>query len=570
MKALQCEKCGSIELTKSGGIYTCQACGTSYDANADNLKKVSVDHSEDIQRLYKAARRAYELGNYDAAQGYYDEILGKNPDSWEAVFYTVYLRFMQCKVGEIDANAHRMAKVLPTIIELVHDEYEPDEQDAALAEIEEDLEELNILFESSAEYLQKVKNNSANLIMATGSISGLLSGAASKLDASSEFVVSRALSAMMLCAFGDSVEKQFSEEIKIDDRKAVEEAMLRSWKAAAAVYGSINSYTLQSQVADSIRRWESEFKTSKEKLDETAEREEKERQEAAAKRKQARDEALDRNKKKIIIGVAAVVVVAAVALAIYFLIVVPENDRAKAYEAAVSTSDYAAAAQQFEALGSYRDSAEQAATLSKLAEAERLCYSGNVTAALDVLAEFPDDDERAAEIRQECASRMPYSVSSVEFRALANEDRMAYLETLGEVTATPGEGYVDYVLRSDELLSKLPDSVRSHLISSDIVIRVYDIAQNQNLRDRFAGFGNIMYREYVQYQFDAGWLGDNLEEAAEAISAAAGNGFEPFDHTVGTCRDGERDGWPYTARSIKSIVAADKSSGVAQLIVEVE
>ena len=567
MKVIQCEKCGSVELTKTGNTFICQACGTSYDANDSDLKKVSIDHSEDIQRLFKAARRAKDLGNYEGAQGYYDEILGKNPDSWEAVFNTIYLRFMRGKIGEIDLHATQMIQAMPTIIGLIHDEYSPEEQDAALTEVEENIEELNILFESGSEYLQKVRKDGANLIMSTGSITGLLSGAVERLDASSEFASSRSLSAKMLVAFADSVDETFGAEIEADGRDAIKETMLRALKGAAAIYDSIGDRTAESKVADSIRKWEPEYETSNEKRAREIEESAREKQKAAAQKKLERSEAVEKNKKSIIGGIIAVIILVVAALAVYFLVVAPEAQRSKAYEDALTMTDYDAAARQLESLGDYKDSSERAAEFGKLAEAESLFHSGHVYEALDILAEFPESDSRASNIRTSCEYFIPESIFDAEnFVYLADSDRIAFLKEFGEVKSSGGDGYTDYILHSSELLKKLPDSLRTHLTSDNITIRVYDKDVIEEYGAEYSTFSSIKFREYVQYQFDSGWMNDNLVSATKELNEAAG--FEVYSDSYFQCKSDERKGWYLGASSTYSEVAVDKSTGVAQILLQ--
>ena len=368
MKAIQCEKCGSIELEKHDGVYICQACGTKYESGVDSLAKVSIDHAEELQRLYKAARRAKSLENYDGAQGYYDEILGKNPDSWEAVFNTAYLRFMQCKIGEIDMNAQKMCGVLPTVIEILHDEYTPGEQDAALEEIESDLAGLNAMFQAAAAHMKSVRKQGAAGMALGGGVTGIIAGAGEALDADAKFGTTKSFCASMLKAFGDAVRKSFDGEL--GEREKPRETMLSAWKSAAELYKSVPDTKSESECAECIREFEPDFMTDKERADAVAKEAQEKKRERDKKRKEARAESAERAKKKARkLGpiVAGVVVAIVAAVLVVTQIVIPEQERAAAYDAAVvkmESGDYATALQGFQDLGDYQDSAELASTIA--------------------------------------------------------------------------------------------------------------------------------------------------------------------------------------------------------------
>ena len=111
MKALTCEMCGSTNLIKEGGVFVCQSCGTKYsveeakkmmvEGTVDVKGTVKVDTSDELKNLYEIARRAKDSNNSDNAAKYYEQILMKDPNSWEANFYTIYFQSMSCRIGEI-------------------------------------------------------------------------------------------------------------------------------------------------------------------------------------------------------------------------------------------------------------------------------------------------------------------------------------------------------------------------------------------------------------------------------------------------------------------------------------
>ena len=69
------------------------------EGTVDVKGTVKVDTSDELKNLYEIARRAKDSDNYENAAKYYDMILVKDPQSWEANFYVVYFKAMSCKIG---------------------------------------------------------------------------------------------------------------------------------------------------------------------------------------------------------------------------------------------------------------------------------------------------------------------------------------------------------------------------------------------------------------------------------------------------------------------------------------
>lgn len=112
MKQIVCEMCGSKDLIKKDGVYTCEYCGAKY--TAEEAKKlmiegtvdvsgstVKVDTSDELSNLYQLARRARANDDDATASKYYDMILLKAPNSWEAIFYSLYYKATQAKIDEV-------------------------------------------------------------------------------------------------------------------------------------------------------------------------------------------------------------------------------------------------------------------------------------------------------------------------------------------------------------------------------------------------------------------------------------------------------------------------------------
>lgn len=80
---------------------------------------VKVDTTTELANLYELARRAKNNNNSSNAQNYYEQILVKDPSSWEANFYAVYYQSMNCKIAEIGVAASRITNCEKTVFKLI-------------------------------------------------------------------------------------------------------------------------------------------------------------------------------------------------------------------------------------------------------------------------------------------------------------------------------------------------------------------------------------------------------------------------------------------------------------------
>ena len=144
MKRMICEMCGGTEIVKTEGVFVCQSCGCKY--TIDEAKKmliegkvdvsgstVKVDVSNELENLYQLARRAKEDDNFENATKYYDMILVRKPNSWEASFFSIYFKAMACKIGQIRSAAISINNCLENVLELIRDNV-PEEKQAAAVE----------------------------------------------------------------------------------------------------------------------------------------------------------------------------------------------------------------------------------------------------------------------------------------------------------------------------------------------------------------------------------------------------------------------------------------------------
>ena len=145
MKRLACEMCGGTDLIKQDGVFVCQNCGMKY--SAEDAKKmmiegtvdvkgtVKVDTSGELENLYQIARRAKDDNNGENAAKYYDMILLNDPTSWEASFYVVYFKALECKIAQIRSAAISVSNCEKNVLMLIRDNVPEDEQADAVKEV---------------------------------------------------------------------------------------------------------------------------------------------------------------------------------------------------------------------------------------------------------------------------------------------------------------------------------------------------------------------------------------------------------------------------------------------------
>lgn len=136
MKQLTCEMCGGTDLVKQDGVFVCQTCGTKYsveeakklmiDGTVEIEGTVKIDDTNELKNLLVLARRAKESNDYHNGKKYYDQILVKQPSSWEAAFYSIYFNALSTTLGQLENSAINMANGLDTVAKLIMDL--PDDQ----------------------------------------------------------------------------------------------------------------------------------------------------------------------------------------------------------------------------------------------------------------------------------------------------------------------------------------------------------------------------------------------------------------------------------------------------------
>ena len=137
----KCPNCGaSIQLDNERKEGFCSYCGSKVEVEeAQKLMiqgTVKVDTTDELVNLYQVARRAKDAGNSENAQKYYDMILVKDPNSWEATFYVTYYQAMQCRIAGISNAALSVTNSFPSVLRLVKEaNYSNEEEKDIITEI---------------------------------------------------------------------------------------------------------------------------------------------------------------------------------------------------------------------------------------------------------------------------------------------------------------------------------------------------------------------------------------------------------------------------------------------------
>lgn len=136
MQAMVCELCGSTNIVKKDDMFQCQHCGAKY--SVEEAKKLigsvkSVNNQ--TEKYLTLARRAKEKNNAENAAKYYELVLLENPMSWEAAFYTVYFKAMECRIIDIESAVYSVANNISGTIRLIHDTVTSGEQAEAVTEV---------------------------------------------------------------------------------------------------------------------------------------------------------------------------------------------------------------------------------------------------------------------------------------------------------------------------------------------------------------------------------------------------------------------------------------------------
>ena len=218
MQKIKCELCGSNQLLKQDGFFICEYCRTKY--SVEDAKKmliegvvevtgtVKMDSSEKLKNLYQIARRAKNDNNAESAAKHYEMILVEDPNSWEAVFYTVYYKAFQCSITEIQSAAISVSNCIHSVFELIKNNVsEEAKQEEAIEEVTSCVIYISDIFLNSAKnYFNELDSEI-------------------KHDFTQQFIANAAASVNTIYYLGDSLDVFFN------DKKFACELMISAWKS---------------------------------------------------------------------------------------------------------------------------------------------------------------------------------------------------------------------------------------------------------------------------------------------------------------------------------------------------
>lgn len=121
--------CGSTGLEKKNGEYVCQYCGAKYAP--DEAEKAS----DGLENLITLARRAKAENNAENGEKFYDMMLLKSPNNWEACFYSAYYKAVNSKLADCEKAVDSVTAATGTALGLIAKYVPEDEREDAVKEI---------------------------------------------------------------------------------------------------------------------------------------------------------------------------------------------------------------------------------------------------------------------------------------------------------------------------------------------------------------------------------------------------------------------------------------------------
>ena len=151
---LACPMCGAlIDLDESQEFGLCSFCGTKVMREkiiVEHHGNISLNTAEETKNLYIIARRALEDEDYNNAANYYNQLLIRNPNDWEASFYLSYCEAYSCKIGEIALAASKLSRKLDSTFNLLKGSPDSAKQVEVVSKLYTDIKKLASTLHSGA------------------------------------------------------------------------------------------------------------------------------------------------------------------------------------------------------------------------------------------------------------------------------------------------------------------------------------------------------------------------------------------------------------------------------------
>ena len=170
LNEIECSICNSTDFYQNEDSFVCRICGTTYSGHEIKIKEmqniveitgtVKEDVSDKLKNLYDIARRSRKTEEFESAQKYYEIILMKDANSWEAYFFSIYYKAILCKIDDIYKAAASISKCIPYVLDLVHQsQFNKHEQEEAITDIYQSLKTITKLFYDTVDnHFHKINN----------------------------------------------------------------------------------------------------------------------------------------------------------------------------------------------------------------------------------------------------------------------------------------------------------------------------------------------------------------------------------------------------------------------------
>lgn len=244
----KCPNCGaSIQVDNERKEAFCSYCGSKVEVQ-EAIGKVKIDNSEELANLYQVARRAKEQNNSENAAKYYDMILIKDPNSWEANFYVVYYQAMQCKIAEISSAAMSVCKNVRPVLELVRKTINNKDWKSVIKEISIRTEALStMLYDAAKSHYDGIDYSI-------------------KLNFMQDYVYNANATAVLLYTLGDAIIELFGEDFYIYATLAWKSGVKKHCSFANLLEDKAGSYACIDKYESKIRKYNTDYEAPRIKV----------------------------------------------------------------------------------------------------------------------------------------------------------------------------------------------------------------------------------------------------------------------------------------------------------------
>ena len=153
MALITCPECGREVSDKAPA---CPHCGVPLTTAVTTPAEapVSAPRTEDrseVEKILTLARQARSNNDNENAARYYEMVFMKEPENWEANFYQVYYKAMECKIMNIASAATSVANCVNNAVTLLdQSDLSADEKLKAISQLTVDATSITSMFASAA------------------------------------------------------------------------------------------------------------------------------------------------------------------------------------------------------------------------------------------------------------------------------------------------------------------------------------------------------------------------------------------------------------------------------------